>query len=208
VRRGAASCRAVLRSCSVAAVVRGVLAGVVTAELSGVAERHRCGNPSGIWASQPAVAVAVGAVRTPDTPLVALSASTGRADVRCPRDRCPRDRCDQEVRMDTRPVSAASASALSAPGWILEYVGAAGQLTFGRIGCDVSLGPRAAWSSLPNLGLAGKDGRALAVRGSHEGRRQTWAAAAHTQRLRRRARHLADQGVSLAPGCRRLAENH
>jgi hypothetical protein len=85
VRRGAASCRAVLRSCSVAAVVRGVLAGVVTAELSGVAERHRCGNPSGIWASQPAVAVAVavGAVRTPDTPLVALSASAvRRADVR------------------------------------------------------------------------------------------------------------------------------
>jgi hypothetical protein len=110
--------------------------------------------------------------------------------------------------MDTRPVSAASASALSAPGWILACVGAAGQLTFGRIGCDVSLGPRAAWSSLPNLGLAGKDGRALAVRGSHEGRRQTWAAAAHAHRLRRRARHLADQGVSLAPGCRWLAENH
>ena len=217
VRRGAASCRAVLRSCSVAAVVRGVLACVVTAELSGVAERHRCGNPSGIWASQPAVAVAVavGAVRTPDTPLVALSASAvRRADVRplvgrtsgvhatgvhatgairvsgWTRVRCP------------RPLRPRCPTGLD-PG-----IGSAGQLTFGRIECDVSLGPRAAWSSLPNLGLAGKDGRALAVRGSHEGRRQTWAAAAHAHRLRRRARHLADQGVSLAPGCRRLAENH
>jgi hypothetical protein len=42
----------------------------------------------------------------------------GRADVRCPGDRCPRDRCDPGVRTDRRPVSAASAAALSAPRWI------------------------------------------------------------------------------------------
>jgi hypothetical protein len=59
--------------------------------------------------------------------------SNGRADVRCPRDRCPRDRCHPGVRTDRRPVSAAAASA-SAPCWILECVGAAGNPTFGASG--------------------------------------------------------------------------
>jgi hypothetical protein len=71
--------------------------------------------------------------------------SIGRADVRCPRDRR-----DPGVRTDTPPVSAASASALSTPRWILECVGAAGPPTSGRIGFDVSLCPRAVGSSLPN----------------------------------------------------------
>jgi hypothetical protein len=54
-------------------------------------------------------------------PLSAVRTSvqpTGRADVRCPGDRCPRDRCDPGVRTDRRPVSAASASKLSALRWI------------------------------------------------------------------------------------------
>jgi hypothetical protein len=63
---------------------------------------------------------------------------TGRADVRCPRDRCPRDRCDAGVRTDRRPVSAAAAAALSAPRWFPERVGAAGTATLGAAGCDVS----------------------------------------------------------------------
>jgi hypothetical protein len=120
-------------------------AGVVTAEPSWVAERRRGGNPSEVWAAQPAVAVvvAVGDVRTAGSPFVALSASavrradvrpTGRADVRCP---CVR--CNPGVRTDTRPVSAAAAAALSAPRWILGGVGAAGIGHVWCTGLDVSL---------------------------------------------------------------------
>jgi hypothetical protein len=122
VRRGAASCRAALRSCPITR--GGRCRGVVTAEPSWVAERRRGGNPSEVRAAQPAVAVVVAVqdVRTPATPFVALSASavrhadgrpTGRVDVRCPGVRCPRDRCDPGVRTDRRPVSAAAAAALS-----------------------------------------------------------------------------------------------
>jgi len=101
VRRGAASCRAVPRSCPVTAA-----AGVVTAEPSWIAQRRRRCNPSEVRAAQPAVAVVVAVqdVRTPATAVVAgprpLSAMrtdvrpTGRADVWCPGDRCPRDRGD------------------------------------------------------------------------------------------------------------------
>jgi hypothetical protein len=101
MRRGAASCRAVPRSCPVTAA-----AGVVTAEPSWIAQRRRRCNPSEVRAAQPAVAVVVAVqdVRTPATAVVAgprpLSAMrtdvrpTGRADVWCPGDRCPRDRGD------------------------------------------------------------------------------------------------------------------
>jgi hypothetical protein len=107
------------------------------------------------------------------------------------------------VRTDTRPVSAAAASALSAPRWILECVGAAGQPTFGTAGSTCCCGLRAAWSSLPESGLAGRDGRASPVHGWHECLRQTWAAAAsHAQRLGRRARRLADQGSWSSARCR------
>jgi hypothetical protein len=133
VRRGAASCRAVLCSCPVTAAAR-----IVTAEPSSAAERRRRCNPTEVCATQPAAA-AVADVRTPATPFVALSASavrragvrpTGRAEVRCPGDRCPRDRRDPGVRTDRRPVSAAAASALSTPRWI-PNVGAPGQATVG-----------------------------------------------------------------------------
>jgi hypothetical protein len=90
--------------------------------------------------------VAVKGVRTPDMPFVALSASAVRrrtavhwsGDVRCPRVRCPHDRRDPGVRTDTPPVSAASASALST-----------------RAG---------SW----NASGRGRDGRRLAVGGSHQ----------------------------------------
>jgi len=124
--RGAASYRAVLRSCPVAAAVRAALAGAVSASPPWVAERRRRCNPRRP-AAQPmvavamAVAVAVQGVRTP-MPVVALSAScVRRADVRPMVGRpsavhvsgVQRDRCDLDVRTDTCPVSEASASALS-----------------------------------------------------------------------------------------------
>ena len=119
-------------------------------------------------------------VRTPATPFVArprpLSAMrtdvrpTGRADIRCPGDQCPHDLCDPAVRTDRRPVSAAAAAALSAPRWIVEGVGAAGPATVGAPGWTCRCGPRAAWSSLPESGLAGKGwsnvGSARLARGS------------------------------------------
>ena len=165
MRRGAASWRAVPRSCLVTAA-----AGVVTAEPSWIDQRRRRRNPSEVRAAQPAVAVVVAVqdVRTPATAVVAgprpLSAirtdvrPTGRADVWCPGDRCPRDRCDPGVRTDRRPVSAAAASALSAPRWIPD-VGAAGQATSGAPDSTGRCGLRAAGSSLPESGLAGRDCR-------------------------------------------------
>jgi hypothetical protein len=108
MRRGAASCRAVPRSCLVTAA-----AGVVTAEPSWIDQRRRRCNPSEVRAAQPAVAVvAVQDVRTPATAVVAgprpLSAirtdvrPTGRADVWCPGDGCPRDRGGSGVSGRTR----------------------------------------------------------------------------------------------------------
>jgi hypothetical protein len=80
---------------------------------------------------------------------------------------------------------------------------AAGQPTFGRSGFDVSpWGPRAAWSSLPESGLAGKGWSCVGSACSHEGRRQTWAAAWYAHRLRRHARRLADQGSWSSARCR------
>jgi hypothetical protein len=163
VRRGAASCRAVLRSrpghrgrCRHRGAVIGCRAPQTLQPERGLAV-------------QPAVAlvVAVEDVRTPATPFVTLSASsvrpadvgpTGRADVRCPGDQWPRDACDPGVRTDRRPVSAAAASALSAPRWIPD-VGAAGQATSGAPGSTGRCGLRAAGSSLPESGLAGRDCR-------------------------------------------------
>jgi hypothetical protein len=130
---------------------------------------------------------------------------TGRTDVRCPRVRhprvrCPRDRCDPDVRTDRRPVSAAACiravrTALD-PGCRCGGTGHVERTEF-----DVPPGPRAAWSSLPESGLAGRDGRTLALRGSHECRRQTWAAW-HAHRLRRRAPRLVDQGSWSSARCR------
>jgi hypothetical protein len=99
----------------------------------------------------------------------------GRADLQCPGDRCPPERCDRSVRTDRHPGqtgvrgSAASASTLSGPRWIPD-LGAAGQATSGGPGSTGRCGLRAAWSSLPESGLAGKRwsnvGRAWLARGS------------------------------------------
>jgi hypothetical protein len=147
MRQGAASCRAVPRSCPVTAA-----AGVVTAEPSWIAQRRRRCNPSEVRAAQPAVAVVVVVqdVRTPATTVVPGSAS-GRRLVS--RRRCPRDRVIRGVRTDTRPVSTAAAAALSGPCWIPESVGAAGPATsahrVGRVAVvDARLGrrcPNRAW---------------------------------------------------------------
>jgi hypothetical protein len=156
VRRGAASCRAVPRSCPVTAA-----AGVVTAEPSWIAQRRRRCNPSEVRAAQPAVAVAVAVqdVRTPATAVVAGSASAVRhADGRpsnwsggrlCPGDRCPRDRgdpgcpdgqasgvhsrCSRAVRtvLDPRIRRCGGTGHIGAPGWTCRC------------------GRCAAWSSLP-----------------------------------------------------------
>jgi hypothetical protein len=77
----------------------------------------------------------------------------GRADVRCPRDRCPRDRRDPGVRTDTPPVTVAPASALSAQRWILACVGAAGPLTSGRVGCDLSRWSASGWVVAARIGV-------------------------------------------------------
>jgi hypothetical protein len=199
VRRGGASCQAVLRSCPGSAVAR-----VVTAEPSSVAERRRrCtrarfeppsrrrhrrgrrGYPDAGHAVRRSVRRAD--VRPP-----------GRADVQCPGDRCPRDRCDPSVRTDRRPVSAASASALSGPRWIPD-AGAAGQATFGGSGSTCRCGLRAAWSSLPDSGLAGKGwsnvGRAQLARGStaHLDRRFAGAPAGATRSPLGRPRELVQR---------------
>jgi hypothetical protein len=144
VRRGAASCQAVLRSCPGSASAR-----VVAAEPSSVAERRRRCNPSEVGPPSrrrrrrgrrgcPAAGHAVrrsvrrADVRPPD-----------HADGQCPGDRCPRDRCDPGVRTDRCPVSAAAASALSGPRWIPD-VGAPGQATFGGLGSTCRCGPQRA----------------------------------------------------------------
>ena len=124
VRRGAASCRAVLRSCPVTAV-----AGSAPRSRHGVPRRRRGTrarfappsrrSPSS-WPSRMSGRRPRRSSRCP-RPLSAMRTDvrpTGRADVRCPGDRCPRDRGDPGVRTDRRPASAAAAAALSAPRWI------------------------------------------------------------------------------------------
>jgi hypothetical protein len=159
MRRGAASCRAVPRSCPVTAA-----AGVVTAEPSWIAQRRRRCNPSEVRAAQPAVAVVVAVqdVRTPATAVVAgprpLSAMrtdvrpTGRADVWCPGDRCPRDRgdpgcpdghasgvhsrCSRAVRtvLDPGIRRCGGTGHIGAPGWTCRCGRCAGLVVAARIG--------------------------------------------------------------------------
>jgi hypothetical protein len=140
---------------------------LVTAEPSWVAERRRRCNLSGVWATRPAVAVAVAVegVRTPVTPFVVPSASSvRRADVRPLVGRASgvhatgvhatgvhatgairvsgrtRVRCIGTVRtaLDPRMRRCGGAAHPWASGWRCRG------------------GRRAAWSSLPESGLAGK----------------------------------------------------
>jgi hypothetical protein len=146
---------------------------------------------------------------------------TGRADTRCPGGRCPGGRCpggrcpgvrcprdwrphdrgDPGVRTARRPVSTAAAAALSAPRWIPD-VGAAGPATVGEPGSTCRCGRRAAWSSLPESGLAGKGwsnvGSAWLARASTAALAAAWQA----HRLRRRAGRLADPGSWSGARCR------
>jgi hypothetical protein len=158
MRRGAASCWAVLRC-----------AAVQWRRRSG--PRRRCCHRGAVigWPSGPDAAtqarlaaqrVVAGRqdVRTPATPVVALSASSvrradvrpiGRADVRCPRDWCPRDRPPDRfhpgVRTDRPPVSAAlQPPCLRRAGPWNGSVERAAPL--GAAGSTCRRGPPAAWS--------------------------------------------------------------
>src|SRR5215207_2221554 len=109
-------------------------------------------------------------VRTPATPVLALSASSvRRADVRCPRVRCPRDRCHPGVRTDGPLVSASLQPRCphrAGPwnGSVRRAVPAWGN------GFDVPPWSAGGVVARPHGGLTGRYGAALAVGGSHEGR--------------------------------------
>jgi hypothetical protein len=60
----------------------------------------------------------------------------------------------------------------------------------------------------PTRAWLGRDGRTLAVRSSHEGRRHTWTAASQAHRLGRRARRLADQGSWSSARCPSVGWEH
>jgi hypothetical protein len=186
VRRGAASCRVVLRSCPVTA-----------AALWGC-RAPQTRQPERALAAHPAVAVVVPSRmsgRRPrrsslcSRPLSAMRTDvrpTGRVDVRCPRVRCPcvrcpcawcpHDRCDPGVRTDTRPVSAAAATALDPN----TSVRRDRPRLVHRVRRVAVVGERLG-RRCPNRAWQARDGRTLAVRGSHEGRRQTWRCFAGVQ---------------------------
>jgi len=133
--------------------------------------------------AQPAVAVAVAveAVRTPATPVVARSASSvRRAGVRpvvrrtsgVHTSRCP------HVPVSTRPVSTRLVRSGCPDGhasgvrglrprcpkrWMLECVGVVGSLRWAQLVRRAAVGPRAAWSPA-RVGPARTDGRGLALR--------------------------------------------
>jgi hypothetical protein len=90
-----------------------------------------------------------------------------------------------------------SAAALSAP-WDGSVRPA---VPLDAMGSTCRRGPRAAWSPAPHTGLKGRDGAALAVGGSHEGRRQT-GPPHRTRTGCGAASPPADKGAGPAPGCR------
>jgi hypothetical protein len=206
VRRRAASCRAVLRSCPSHHGGRCRHRRAVMG-----AERRRRGNPSedgppsrrlpSSWPSRMSGRLPRRSSLCP-RPLSAMRTSVhlvGRTSG-VQSDRRPGVRCDPGVRTDTRPVSAASAAALSAPRWIRNTSVRWDRLRLAhRVGRIAVVGERLG-RRCPNR-PGGRDGHALAVRGSHECRRQTWAAAWHACRLRRRARRLADNGSWSSARC-------
>jgi hypothetical protein len=169
------------------------------------ATRARSGRPAGVAGRED--------VRTPATSVVALSASSvRRADVR-PIGHAGRPVSTRPV--STRPVPSrcpdgrasgvrGSAAALSGPRWPLEWLGAASRPRWAQWVRRTAV-VRGRRGRLPASGLTGRDDAALAVGGSPEGRRQTWAAASHVHRLRRR---LADKGAGPRQGAGRLAGEH
>jgi hypothetical protein len=200
VRRGAAS-RAVLGSCSAAAAR-------AAAQVSSPRSRHgwpsapRRWDPGEVWPPSGWSPVARMSGRRPrrSSPVRVLCPPCGR-----PSDRSsgrPSDRSRGRP-VSTRPVSRrpvpsrcpdgrasgvrGSAAVLSAPGWTLEWLGAAGRPRWAQWVRRAAV-VRGRRGRLPASDLTGRDGAALAVGGSHEGRRQTWAAASHAHRLRRRGR--------------------
>jgi len=206
VRRGAASCRVVLRSCPVTA-----------AALWGC-RAPQTRQPERALAAHPAVAVVVPSRmsgRRPrrsslcSRPLSAMRTDvrpTGRVDVRCPRVRCPcvrcpcawcpHDRCDPGVRTDTRPVSAAAATALDPNTSVrrdrprlvhrVRRVAVVGE----RLGrrCRIGPGRQGMVERWPCVARTRVDARL--------------GAASQASRLRRRARRLADQGSWSRARCR------
>ena len=99
------------------------------------------------------------------------------------------------VRTARRPVSAAAAAVLSASRWIPDAA-AVGQAACGAPMFDVSPWSASGLVVAARTGPGGKDGRTLAVGGSHECRRQTWAAASQAHRRRRHA-HRAGRSTQL-----------
>jgi hypothetical protein len=160
-------------------------AGVVTAEPSWVAKRPQTLRPGRGLTAQRVVAGRED-VRTPATPVVALSASSvRRADVRPIGQadvRCPRVRCHPGVRTDTRPVSAALQP--RCPHRAGPWNGSVRRaIPVGRNGFDVPPWSAAAWSPA-RIGPEGKGwcwvGRGWLARGSRAdlGRRIARAQAA------------------------------
>ena len=167
VRRGAASCRALLRSCPVTAA-----AGIVAASRHGLASaadaatQARFGRPAGGRRRR-------GRRGCPDAghagsrPVRVFGPPCGRpsssqADVRCPHVRCPHDWCGPGVRTDTPPVSVACVRAVRSAGcWNASVRWAA---SVGRSRFDVPPWGRERRGRLPGPNPRGRDGRGLALR--------------------------------------------
>jgi hypothetical protein len=146
-------------------------------------------------------------VRTPATPVVALSASAcppcGRPSNRSSGRPVSRDRCHPGVRTDGPPVSAALPP--RCPDRAGPWNGSVRRaVPVGAMGLTAAV-VRGRRDRLPAWGLTGRDGVALAVGGSHEGRRQTWAAAPHAHRRRVSPRRLPTRELVQGQGAGRLA---
>ena len=139
-------------------------------------------------------------------PLCGCPSPIGQADVRCPRVRCPRVRCHAGVsgrtglrcpRLCSRAVRTALARGMAR--W-------AGRPRWGN-GFDVSPWSAGGVVACPH-GSEGRDGAALAVGGSHEGRWRIWAAVSHAHRLRRRLAAWPTRELVQRQGAGRLAGEH
>jgi hypothetical protein len=131
-------------------------------------------------------------------PVSTRPVSTRAVSTRAVPSRCPDGRASG-VR--------GSAAALSGPRWTLEWLGAPGRPRWAQWvrGAAVVRGRR---GRLPAWGLTGRDGAGLAVGGSHEGRRQTWAAASQAHRLGRRLAAWPIRELVQRQGVGRLAGGH